>query len=183
MYKEIEGDLITLTKQGAFDVIAHGCNCFCNMKSGIAPQMDKAFGCGRFPLEREFETQFNEDEQWQVPTNNKGNINKLGQIEYVSMGIKNERVLAAFTIPKAADIKVVTVVNAYTQYIANKDLRPLDYDALSLCMRKMNHVFKGLKIGLPKIGAGLAGGVWSVIREIIQTELKDCDVTVVIYNQ
>ncbi|MFA5586996.1 MAG: hypothetical protein WDA02_10835 [Saccharofermentanales bacterium] len=34
--KEIEGDLIELSKQGHFDIIAHGCNCFNTMKSGIA---------------------------------------------------------------------------------------------------------------------------------------------------
>ena len=49
-------------------------------------------------------------------------------------------------------------------------------------MRKMNHVFKGKHIGLPQIGAGLAGGDWNRIKNIIQTELTDCKVTVVIYN-
>ena len=35
-YKEIEGNLISLALAGNFDVIAHGCNCFCTMQSGIA---------------------------------------------------------------------------------------------------------------------------------------------------
>lgn len=26
--KEIEGDLLMLAKQGHFDVVVHGCNCF-----------------------------------------------------------------------------------------------------------------------------------------------------------
>ena len=29
-YQEIEGDLIKLAQEGKFDVIAHGCNCFCS---------------------------------------------------------------------------------------------------------------------------------------------------------
>jgi O-acetyl-ADP-ribose deacetylase (regulator of RNase III) len=37
--KEIEGDLIDLAKRGHFDVVTHGCNCFCTMGAGIAPQM------------------------------------------------------------------------------------------------------------------------------------------------
>ena len=36
--------------------------------------------------------------------------------------------------------------------------------------------------GIAAIGAGLAGGDWNRIKAIIQTELKDCDVTVVIYK-
>ncbi len=34
--KSIEGDLIKLASQGHFDVIIHGCNCFCTMGAGIA---------------------------------------------------------------------------------------------------------------------------------------------------
>jgi len=29
--KEITGNLITLAKEGHFDMIVHGCNCFCTM--------------------------------------------------------------------------------------------------------------------------------------------------------
>ena len=43
MIKYIEGDLIKLAQSGAFDVIAHGCNCFLAMGSGIAPQIKNAF--------------------------------------------------------------------------------------------------------------------------------------------
>ena len=50
--KYIDGDLIRLAKQGTFDVIAHGCNCFCTMGAGIAPQMAEAFGCDEFDMER-----------------------------------------------------------------------------------------------------------------------------------
>ena len=39
MINYVDGDLIKLAKQGRFDVIVHGCNCFCQMGAGIAPQM------------------------------------------------------------------------------------------------------------------------------------------------
>jgi len=39
--KYIEGDLIKLAVN--YDVIAHCCNCFCTMASGIAPQIKEAF--------------------------------------------------------------------------------------------------------------------------------------------
>ena len=79
-------------------------------------------------------------------------------------------------------------MNAYTQFNygrnhADGDAKPLSYEALTLCMKKMNILFAGKHIGLPKIGAGLAGGDWERIKEIIQRELKDCKVTVVNYKK
>lgn len=41
--KIVEGDLIELAKQGHFDVIVHGCNCFHTMNSGIAKQIRENF--------------------------------------------------------------------------------------------------------------------------------------------
>ncbi|PIE10749.1 MAG: phosphatase [Rhodobacterales bacterium] len=39
----VEGDLIALAKQGAFDVIVHGCNCFGTMGAGIARAISAAW--------------------------------------------------------------------------------------------------------------------------------------------
>lgn len=41
--KKVKGDLIRLAKQGKFDVIVHGCNCFNQMGAGIAAQISKEF--------------------------------------------------------------------------------------------------------------------------------------------
>src|SRR5215831_95482 len=41
--KLVKGDLLKLAKEGAFDVIAHGCNCFCTMGAGIAKGVAIAF--------------------------------------------------------------------------------------------------------------------------------------------
>jgi len=46
----------------------------------------------------------------------------------------------------------------------------------------MKHEFTGKRIGLPFIGAGLAGGDWDVIEDIINDELEGEDVTVVIWE-
>lgn len=151
-YNEIDGNLITLSLQSRFDVIGHGCNCFCTMKSGIAPQMAKSFGCDKFKMES---------------IEYKGDINKLGTIDYGNYEI---------------DIfSNLIVVNLYTQYSYGRDKVHVDYDAIRLCMRKMNHIFKGKHIGLPKIGSGLAGGRWDKIKQIIKEELTDCSVTIVNY--
>ena len=41
--KTVEGDIITLALQGQFDVIVHGCNCFCTMGAGIARALQEEF--------------------------------------------------------------------------------------------------------------------------------------------
>jgi len=41
--KIIEGNLIELAKQGYFDTIVHGCNCFNTMGSGIAKTIKEQF--------------------------------------------------------------------------------------------------------------------------------------------
>ena len=37
--KIVEGNLLDMAVNGDFDVIIHGCNCFCNMGAGIALQI------------------------------------------------------------------------------------------------------------------------------------------------
>ena len=44
--KTISGDLIHLAKNGEFDLIVHGCNCFCTMGAGIAKGIKAAFPAG-----------------------------------------------------------------------------------------------------------------------------------------
>jgi O-acetyl-ADP-ribose deacetylase (regulator of RNase III) len=171
-----KGNLITLAQKGEFDVIAHGCNCFCVMGAGIAPQMAKAFGCDEYSLEQTERTNQYGDK---IPTNNMGNINKLGQIEYQRVVLKKEDSLTK---------GYVDVVNCYTQFGFGKNHiggadAPLDYEALKLCMRKINYIFSGQHIGLPWIGCGLAGGSKDRVSIIIEDELKDCKVTIVEYDK
>ena len=41
--KIIQGDLIKKAKDGEFDLIIHGCNCFCTMGAGIAKGIKNNF--------------------------------------------------------------------------------------------------------------------------------------------
>ena len=150
-YNEVNGDLIDLAKDGHFDVIAHGCNCFCVMGAGIAPQMAEAFNCDEFPLEDKLYS---------------GDANKLGKIDYKTLDING---------------KDLIVVNAYTQY--GMGGKPFDYMAFEEILTDMNIKFKGKHIGLPKIGAGLAGGNWPTIKQMIIDGLTECKVTVVNYSK
>ncbi|RYD20572.1 MAG: hypothetical protein EOP88_14530 [Verrucomicrobiaceae bacterium] len=55
----------------------------------------------------------------------------------------------------------------------------VDYSAIRSCFQwiRQNHGAK--RVGLPKIGAGLAGGDWSKIATIIDEETPGMDVTLV----
>ena len=159
--RERQGNLITLAQEGYFDVITHGCNCFCTMGAGIAPQMAKAFGADKFPMEA---PQY------------RGDRNKMGTIDYEWQDI---------SIPFGKHKLVV--VNSYTQFHYGRNHSdgvdmPVDYDAIKLCMRKINQEFRGKTIGLPLIGCGLAGGDWSIVKKIIKQELNMMDPWVVHYD-
>jgi len=144
----VNGDLIAMAKNGAFDVIAHGCNCMCVMSAGIAKLIKEEFpeAC-----EADCKTV-------------KGDRSKLGTCTYVKID------------------ENLVIVNAYTQY-ERRGITPLvDYDALRSTMKWIKSNFKGKRIGLPKIGAGLAGGDWNIIEKIIDEELQGEDYTVIVYQ-
>lgn len=177
-YKELDGNLIILANQGNFDVIVQGNNCFCVQGAGLAPQFVKAYNSDKFKMEA---------------PEYKGDINKLGTIDYEvkrvykgEVSIDNKSFFTKYGYIDTKESKSLVVVNSYTQYgfganHANGTDKPVDYDAITMVMRKINHTFKGKHIGLPLIGCGLAGGSWSIVSEIIKKELKNCDVTVVNY--
>lgn len=73
----------------------------------------------------------------------------------------------------------VTVINAYTQFRYGRGKRHADYDAIRSCMRWIKDNYSGKHIGLPLIGAGLAGGDWKIIKAIIADELSGENVTIV----
>jgi O-acetyl-ADP-ribose deacetylase (regulator of RNase III) len=159
-YREIDGDLVALAKEGKFDIIAHGCNCFCTQKQGIAWQMSK-----------HFDTNNPQKYKLEDPFHYKGNIDKLGRIESY----------AYYMYPKKKNR--LDVFNFYTQYFYGTTQKHLNYAALELCLYKLDQWSTDKHIGLPQIGCGLAGGDWNIVKEIIQKIIKNNNVTVVIYNK
>jgi O-acetyl-ADP-ribose deacetylase (regulator of RNase III) len=72
------------------------------------------------------------------------------------------------------------IFNLYTQLYPGPNAR---YDALSLCLYKLNNYLpKNSIIGLPQIGCGIGGLDFDKVRKIIQKELINFDVTIVIYD-
>lgn len=79
------------------------------------------------------------------------------------------------------DVEFV-VVNGYTQFHWRGAGLKADYDAIRSVMKSVRKSFSGKRIGYPQIGAGLAGGDWPVISEIIEQELQGENHTLVIYE-
>lgn len=150
--------------EGDVDIIAHGCNCFNRQKSGIARTMVSKFGTDSFPMEQELE----------------GYYGKLGNIDHVifkRQGPVYERLFGR-RILNAGDPNEFVVINAYTQYKYGTDVTHIDYTALEMCLKKINHSYPGKRVGLPWIGCGLAGGDKEIVKDIIERSLKDCKVII-----
>lgn len=159
--QEKNNDLFKAILQDKLEVIVHGCNCFCTQGAGIAKIMKKTFRTDLFKME---ENKYS------------GDINKLGIIDY------EFRYLSQGNWYKQNDLKLIEheliVVNAYSQYHYSSDVIQVDYNAIALCFKKLNHIFKGKRIGMPRIGCGLAGGEWSIVNKLIEENMKDCDVII-----
>lgn len=82
-----------------------------------------------------------------------------------------------------AQSKGVIVVNAYTQYKYWGPGVKADYKAIEKVFAQIGKDFKGHKIGYPMLGAGLAGGDWSLIEPLIDKGLDGLDHTLVIFEK
>lgn len=152
---EYKGNLIEEALEGKIEIIAHGVNCFCTQKKGIAKNMADKFQTDKFPMEAAMFA---------------GDLNKLGTTDWKIKTTKHKE-------------KSVWVVNMYTQFHWSQSSVygiPLDYDALRLCFRKLNIEFEARTIGIPNlIGCGLAGGNPVIVKQIIQEESTLCDIVII----
>ena len=160
--KHVKGDLIHLARQGEFNIIVHGCNCFHTMGGGIALQLAQTFPGpdGPAAIDRECTVY--------------GDREKLG----------------AFTLASgwSYDSEHIVVINGYTQFgfePQSDGSPPVDYDAVRNVFKALAQLCENLedvRIGYPAIGAGLAGGDWDKISAIIDEELEGLDHTYVEYE-
>jgi O-acetyl-ADP-ribose deacetylase (regulator of RNase III) len=149
--KKINGNIVGLAYTGQFDVIIHGCNCFCTMGAGFAKAIKLAFPEA---YEADLRTVC-------------GDIRKLGGYSYANI--------------KRVDLEL-TIVNAYTQHGYGRTKRHVDYNAVDSVFSLISQNFKGKRILYPMIGAGLGGGDWNIIREIICRHLDGEDHTLLTYS-
>ncbi len=138
------------------DVLVHGCNCYHTMGAGVAKDIKATFPQA---YEADLKTK-------------KGDKYKLGT--YSS---------AEGEIVKNGKPWPITIVNAYTQFGFGTEKKQVDYEAVRKVFKQINKDFAGKTIAFPRIGAGLAGGCWLTIANIIRTELKDCHPVLTVFNQ
>lgn len=156
--KTVKGDLLKLFKDGEFDAIAHGCNCFHMMGAGIAAQISKQFPAALEADKRQTMS---------------GDYSKLGDYS---------RILTAHG----------WIINAYTQFHSGFVGRDILYPSIEKAFTRVNKYVapvlefvsdSELSLGIPKIGAGIAGGDWKVIEEIINRVSTRLSITVVEWDR
>jgi len=152
----VKGDLVQLALNGKYDAIVHGCNCFCKMGAGIAKQIKLVFP-----------EAFIADDKTQAGDKGKLGTYTFANIEYEYKGRTD----------------TVTIINAYTQYTYNAKDKPVDYNAIRKVFTLINKDYADMNIGIPKIGAGLAGGDWDRISAIIDEVTPDLDVHLVEFSK
>jgi len=94
----------------------------------------------------------------------KGDTTKLGGYTYTKV-VRNGRKLI--------------IVNLYTQYTPGPDFRLI---TLGYALVGVKPKLKGLRVGIPRIGAGIGGGDWKQIEQLLEETLPDIDLTVVNYS-
>lgn len=152
--KVTQGDLISLADQGKFDFIAHGCNCMCRMRRGIAKQIAE-----RWPLV-----------PLQDSTTTVGDYRKLGTIDPVQV--------------ETAASTELQVYNMYTQFDwqGPKNIEYLAVDHCFQALAEDLQGWSAARIGIPMIGSDLAGGDWQIIRKIIEDNTGHMNITLVEYQ-
>lgn len=153
VYKK--GNIFDFIYEGRYDVVLQGCNCFCKMDDGIALQFAQ-----HFPevLLADINTVYKDE-------------NKLGTFVEVNI----ERFDKKFKI-----------FNCYTQYAyAGYDIEVFDYfdyQSFETILEQISKFDKSIKIGMPLIGSGHAGGDVERILSLIEKYLSKHNVEISLYN-
>lgn len=153
--KVIQGDLLKKFEDGEFDIIIHGCNCFHQMGAGIARSI-----ADKWPAVPMIDRQMSE----------RGSRFKLGFFTICDVNYDNS----------SLDTKLV--VNMYTQYKPGREDPDVLYKAIYEGFTRLNNskvLLEHHRIGIPKIGAGIAGGNWIKINALIEKAMPGRDITLV----
>lgn len=135
------------------DFIAHGCNAQGVMGSGVAKTIRETFP-------KAFELYYN---------------------QFINSGLELGSNVTIFDNGK-------TIINMITQEFYGTEKRQINYGALSKCfddaLRTLADIGigKNLRLAIPRIGAGLGGGDWTIIEEIISFYSEFHNVDVVVYD-
>ncbi len=137
------GNIFDLAETGKFDIVVHGCNCFNNMRKGIAKEVSV-----RYPevAEADLSTEL-------------GDYRKLGNWT---------EGYAWYNLYKGDLPDSFIIVNAYTQYNVSKGEDAFEYNAFELILQKLAYMYPKKSFAFPYIGMGLAGGDKNIILPMIE---------------
>lgn len=156
-FREIEGDLIEMFKNGDLDIIAHGCNCFASFGAGIALTIGNEFP----------ETKL-ADKNQSTPEGMK----RLGKLTVAPIDGIDGYVYNLYTqYNPGRDFRMSALKKALK--LMRKDIEK----------RVHSDLHDTIKIGFPLIGCGIAGGNWDEVREVILKEFKGFDLTFVHFTK
>lgn len=146
MITYLKGDA-TKPKQPGRKIIAHICNDIGKWGRGFVMALSASY---------------KKPEKYYLEWHQNGNDFQLGEIQVVNV---------------KPELDVVNMI-AQRHIFPMNGIPPIRYEALSSCLEKLAvyAISQNASIHMPRIGAGLAGGEWSKIEEIIEKELKDVEV-------
>lgn len=154
----VKGDLIQLAVAGQFDIIVHGCNCFCTMGSGIARTVRD-----RFPAA------YHADKQTE-----RGDVNKLHTYTSAEVGDVNKFV-------------IINAYTQYRYNQTSERIDLFEYGSFESILDSLVSSFPGKRFGFPMIGMERAGGDKTRIVSMLEDfsnriESTGGSVTLVEYN-
>jgi len=149
----VKGDLIEMMQMNEFDVVIHGCNCFCTMGAGVALRL-----ATKYPSILKADM-----------TTKPGDITKLGGYSTTNISINNQ------------NVQVFNAYTQYG-YGSKRGGVEANFNYIHEALDKIADVIPmGSRIGLPFIGCGLAGGNPKKIIPMISEILYLFDTKVVKY--
>ena len=148
--KYVKGNLLDAFDRGDVNVIAHQCNCFNTMGSGIAPQIAR-----RWPVVQDADD-----------TTLPGDKDKLGKFTHAWVGdsvVFNHYGQFYYGRQRGGDTDYVSLALAMRRMCVWLDT---------------HYVADIVKIGFPKIGCGLGGGDWEIVSKMIEFVFAGYEVTI-----
>ncbi len=147
------GNIIDLAKEGQYDAIAHGCNCFCAFGAGLALQIAKHFPAAAAADQK----------------SRRGDYSKMGSLTSVSVDVPQRK------------LRIFNLYTQYFWGHPRppEDSREVRYRAIENSLRMMKEAIEPeAVVALPKIGAGLAGGEWDVIEKLIERTIPSAHIVI-----
>lgn len=149
----LKGDA-TVPRARGIKIIAHICNDIGGWGKGFVMAISK-----------KWKTPENEYRKWFKSENNF----HLGEVQFVQV---------------EEEIWICNMIAQHKIITNSKGIVPIRYEAVEKCLEKLSR--KALELNavvhMPRIGCGLAGGIWTEIEPIIEKTLLAKDVEVYVYD-